>query len=28
MAVLYILVSMNSFLPDQADTGRNRKELM
>jgi hypothetical protein len=28
MAVLYIPASMNSFRPEQADTGRNRKELM
>ena len=27
MTVLRILVSMNSFLPERADTGRNGKEL-
>ena len=28
MAVLYTIASMNSFLPETADTGRIRKELI
>ena len=28
MTVLWFLVSMDSFLPERADTGRNGKELI